>query len=101
MYSARTRGRAKLAKRYDEAAEWSPGRVNAHVEHDWLGRRMDLRGFHRDPWCSNHSDPLLPCSCHAIFRQWDWVLDWIFCCGLIGAIILLYLALPLIMSPVR
>lgn len=98
MYPARTRGRTKLSKRQSQPIAWTPGRAHTHVERDWLGRRIDLRDFHRDPTCGTHQDPLLPCTCHALFRQWDWVIDWIFCCGLVGAIILLLLVLPMIFS---
>jgi hypothetical protein len=42
---------------------------------DWLGRRLDLRDCHRDPRCNTHRNPLWPCSCHAFFRDWDWVID--------------------------
>jgi hypothetical protein len=60
---------------------------------DWLGRRFDLREFHRDPTCRTHDDPLEPCSCHLLFREWDWIVDWILCIGIVLAIILLTYAI--------
>jgi len=85
-----------MSKRYEAATAFTPGRVHVPVERDWLGRRLDLRECHRDPTCGTHTDPQLPCTCRALFRQWDWVVDWIFCCGLVGAIILLMMILPMI-----
>lgn len=69
------------------------------VEHDWLGRRIDLKEFHRDPTCRTHDDPLEACTCHFVFRDWDWMLDWAFCIGIVATVILLTWTLATVFSP--
>ena len=55
---------------------------------DWLGRRLDLRAYHRDPTCETHRDPLSPCSSHRIFHGWDWVVDWVTYLTFLGGVAL-------------
>jgi len=69
------------------------------VERDWLGRRCDLKECHRDPACRTHIDPFEPCSCRALFREWDWLLDWTFCIGIVLAVLILTLTLSTVFGP--
>ena len=69
------------------------------VDRDWLGRRNDLKEFHRDPACRTHTDPFDPCSCRRLFREWDRTLDWAFCIGIVLAILVLTLTLSSVFGP--
>lgn len=71
---------------------------NIIVARDWLGRRVDLRECHRDPSCATHRDALAPCSCRALFLQWDFVVDWIMCALLVSTVVLCALALDVTFS---
>ena len=85
MYSGRTRHRTST--------------LIPVIERDWLGRRDDLKEFHRDPACRTHQDPHEPCSCRRIFREWDWILDWAFCIGIVLAVVVLTLTLATVLGP--
>lgn len=61
-----------------------PPHPAALVRRDRLGRRFDLRAFHRDPRCATHADPLSPCSCRPVFRNWEWIADMAVCWGLLS-----------------
>jgi hypothetical protein len=69
------------------------------IERDWLGRRVDLKEFHRDPTCLTHADPYEPCTCHALFREWMWIVDWTMCIGIVASILLLTWMVATLLSP--
>ena len=71
----------------------------SYIPRDWLGRRIDLREFHRDPRCRTHEDPLETCSCHVFFRDWDWILDWAFCIGIVLTVVILTWTLETVLAP--
>lgn len=63
-------------------------RSRRRTDRDWLGRRYDLREYHRDPSCNTHDDPLEECTCRSIFLNADWIADWALYSTLVGALAL-------------
>lgn len=99
MYSSSTRRAVRTISKGVPDGRWYGRRPRSDVERDWLGRRIDLKEFHRDPTCRTHNDPLDECSCHALFRDWDWILDWALCIGIVATVVILTWTLATVLAP--